>query len=147
MAIKMKTIQWQSKEYYEGIALRNQHLNQPSGLTLITDAPIQEELAIHLAAIIDQRVVGTLFLDNTDRENTAQIKQVAVSDAYRGMKIGQSLMAYAELIARQQGYEEIFLTARESAWLFYEKLGYESSGNTFIKSQGLILKPYIKRLQ
>ena len=23
MAIKMKTIQWQSKEYYEGIALRN----------------------------------------------------------------------------------------------------------------------------
>ena len=63
------------------------------------------------------------------------------------MKIGQSLMAYAELIARQQGYEEIFLTARESLWLFYEKLGYESSGNTFIKSQGLILKPYIKRLQ
>ena len=143
--MQLKTIQWLSKEYFEGIDLRNEQLNIPSNLTLITDAPVDEELAIHLVAVINQKVVATLFLDHTDNPHQAQIKQVAVSPDYRGNNIGKSLMNYAETIAYQQGYQSIILNARDSAWRFYEKLGYVAVDQPFPKG-GMVMQPYYKSL-
>lgn len=141
--IKMKVVAWQSAEYYSAIELRNNNLNHPSGLSLITSAPLQEEQAIHLVALIRGEVVGTLFLDVTERENVAQIKQVAVSPEHRGRKIGQHLMTYAENVAIQQGYQEIVLYARESAWTFYEKLNYVSFGEQ--ASNGANIMQYYRK--
>lgn len=143
--MELKKINWHSEEYFEGIRLRNEQLNSPSGLTLLTDAPIQEKLAIHLVAIIDNKVVATLFLDNTSEAHVAQIKQVAVSSDYRGKNIGRALMQYAELVASQQGYTSIILNARDSAWHFYEKVGYTAIGNRFNKKD-MIMQPYYKSL-
>ncbi|MGX6961470.1 GNAT family N-acetyltransferase [Vagococcus xieshaowenii] len=143
--MQLKTIQWLSEEYFEGINLRNEQLNIPSNLTLITDAPVDEELAIHLVAVIDQKVVATLFLDNTSHPHQAQIKQVAVSPDYRGKNIGKSLMNYAEAIALQQGYQSIILNARDSAWKFYEKLGYVAVDQPFEKGS-MMMQPYYKSI-
>ncbi|MBE9390463.1 GNAT family N-acetyltransferase [Vagococcus salmoninarum] len=144
--LKLKTVKWQSKEYIQGIVLRNNSLNRPSGLPLLTSVPLQEESAVHLVAIINGQVVGTLFLDQTERNKVAQIKQVAVSSDYRGQHIGQQLMAYAEKVARQLGYHEVVLNARDSAWLFYEKLGYQSFGETYHNHE-MVMQPYRKVLK
>lgn len=136
--LTIKTVAWQSIDYLTAIELRNSNLNRPSGLALITAAPVQEELAIHLVATIEDKVVGTLFIEKTERENVGQIKQVAVSSEFRGRQIGQHLMAYAEKLASQQGYHEIVLNARESAWTFYEKLNYTSFGEQTFNGANLM---------
>lgn len=141
--LKLKMVPWQSPEYFAAIKLRNDSLNRPSGLSLITSPPDQEEHAMHIVATIKGEVVGTLFLDGTERDYVAQIKQVAVSSEHRGRKIGQHLMTYAENIAIQHSYQEIVLYARESAWQFYEKLHYVNFGEQ--ASNGANLMQYYRK--
>lgn len=141
--LKLKMVPWHSPEYFAAIDLRNDNLNRPSGLNLITQAPAHEASAIHIVAMIKDEVVGTLFLEGTERDYVAQIKQVAVSPEHRGRKIGQHLMTYAENVAIQEGYQEIVLYARESAWLFYEKLNYHNFGEQ--ASNGANLMQYYRK--
>jgi predicted GNAT family N-acyltransferase len=61
-----------------------------------------------------------------------QVRQVTVSRIARGMGVGRALMAAVEEHARTQGAIEIWLNARECAVGFYERLGYERFGNSFV---------------
>ncbi len=141
--LKLKIVSWQSPEYLSAIKLRNDSLNRPSGLDLITHPPTHEKHVVHIVAMIKGDVVGTLFLDHTERDGVGQIKQVAVSSEYRGRKIGQYLMTYAENVAIQMGYQEVVLYARESAWAFYEKLHYVNFGEQ--ASNGANMMQYYRK--
>ena len=144
-AIEFQVITWGSSAYIASLDLRNQSLNIPSQLPLLTAPPLEERTALHIVAKANGTVIGTLFLAATKVETVAQIKQVAVSSDYRGQKIGQSLMTFAEHIAAEVGYEELILHARESAWLFYEKLGYHADGIVYHNGANQ-MQPYRKAL-
>ena len=59
------------------------------------------------------------------------MRQLAVRPDSQGEGIGRTLVRYSESFARDRGYQEIFLHARETAVTFYRKLDYELEGDQF----------------
>ena len=85
--------------------------------------------ATHLAALVDQEVVGTLRI--VEHEGTAKIGRVAVRAVARRNGIGARLMEHAAAIVRGRGFGEIVLHAQLSVAAFYRRLGYVEEGETF----------------
>ena len=85
--------------------------------------------AMHLAALRDGEVVGTLRL--LRHAQTAKIGRVAVRAALRRAGIGRRLMERAAAIAAEQGFTEILLHAQVSVADFYRRLGYVPEGDVF----------------
>ncbi|MDT2829421.1 GNAT family N-acetyltransferase [Vagococcus carniphilus] len=102
---------------------------------MITTLPIEEKNNFHLVVIVEGEVVGTLMLSRMN-QTTMRIEQVAISKKVQGQGLGVTLIEYAEEFSSELGFQYIFLTGRESAWSFYEKLGYE--GNGVVEMNGTI---------
>jgi len=85
--------------------------------------------AIHLVAILDEAVVGTLRI--LQHEGTAKIGRVAVRAAARGAGIGGRLMERAAEMVRERGFDEIVLHAQITVAGFYRRLGYVEEGEPF----------------
>jgi predicted GNAT family N-acyltransferase len=66
-------------------------------------------------------------------EHCIKMRQLAVRESYQGKGVGRELVNYAESFAKGRGNEEIVLHARETVRGFYEKLGYEAEGDSFIE--------------
>jgi GNAT superfamily N-acetyltransferase len=58
---------------------------------------------------------------------------MAVHHKLQKTGIGAAMMNYAEHVARDAGFKKMVMNARKTATGFYEKLGYEISGNEFIE--------------
>ena len=65
--------------------------------------------------------------------NTLRLRQMAVNNNLQGKGIGASIMSFAENIARDKGYKNMMMHARDSAIGFYEKFGYKVMGDEFIE--------------
>ncbi|MCL2176443.1 MAG: GNAT family N-acetyltransferase [Firmicutes bacterium] len=74
-----------------------------------------------------------------------KMRQVAVRENTRGLGIGKHLMLCAESYAIKSGFAEIFMSARDSVYTFYEKLGYKFKGKEYIEV-GLPHKIMYKKL-
>jgi ribosomal protein S18 acetylase RimI-like enzyme len=61
-----------------------------------------------------------------------QIRQVAVSPDARRLGVGRALMLALESRAAEEGARETWLNARDSAYRFYEALGYVLEGPEFV---------------
>ena len=77
-------------------------------------------------------LLGSAWLLPAAGDASRQVRQVAVDPAAHGRGIGSALMAAIELLAAEQGARELWLNARDSAYGFYERLGYGFAGDTFI---------------
>ena len=130
----LKIVQWNSKEYWAGISLRNKLLKTSAGQPWITKVPKAEKKDMHIAAFINGEVVGTLLLSKRTAA-VVQIKQVAIDGVYQGFGVGKKLLGFAEKIAELLNFETVFLTGRSQAWGFYEQLGYQSLGQPYTESQ------------
>ncbi|MGG5330779.1 hypothetical protein IGI46_001910 [Enterococcus sp. AZ163] len=135
---------WNSSDYWKGIKLRNNLLMESAGKPPITFAPTEERNDWHLVVRVDHEVMATLLLHPINGQ-IAQIKQVAVSQYCQGMGLGKKLIAYAENVAQNLGFELVFLTGRKQAWYFYEKLAYESFAETYVDHE-VELKIFKKNL-
>jgi predicted GNAT family N-acyltransferase len=89
----------------------------------------EDDTAIHLAAIRDGEVVGTLRL--LQHDGTAKIGRVAVRAALRKSGIGRRLMDHGAAIALRKGFAEILLHAQVTVAEFYWRLGYVAEGDVF----------------
>ena len=81
-----------------------------------------------LFVLLDDRVVGTLALMRTDKDEILELTKMAVSPNMRGRKIGQQLMKYSIDFARSKGYDALLLysnTILENAIYIYRKYGFE----------------------
>jgi len=58
---------------------------------------------------------------------------MAVQKNRQGLGIGESMMQFAENIARDRGFKTITMHARETAIGFYERYGYKTKGDEFIE--------------
>jgi predicted GNAT family N-acyltransferase len=86
----------------------------------------------HLLARVDGRPVGTLRL-RWPSAGIAKIERVAVLPEARGLKIGRRLVQAALGLARERGCEAALLHAQVRVRRFYEELGFEAVGDTFIE--------------
>ena len=119
-----------SVAYEESIALRYQVLRKPLGLSYDPAELAGEKDSFHFALREGAELVACLVLKPLD-ERCIKMRQLAVGKSSQGKGFGRELVKYAHSFARERGYAEIVLHARETARGFYEKLGYQLEGNPF----------------
>lgn len=132
MNLKIKEIKPGTEEYRLELELRTRILRAPLGLNYSTADISEETNDIHLGAFDGEQIVGCLLLRPVDAQ-LLKMRQVAVSHEYQGKGIGKQLVLASEEVARGIGVTELHLHARETAVLFYRKLGYEVYGSPFLE--------------
>lgn len=131
--IVVRQIPWNSKEYEQELALRNEILRVPLGMNLYEQDLSQENTYWHVGAFLDDRLVGTLlFIDRG--EGVTQMRQVAVAQDMRRQGIGRQMVQYGENLVREKGFSTIILDARKVALEFYLSLGYQVTSEEIILS-------------
>jgi predicted GNAT family N-acyltransferase len=88
-----------------------------------------DAVAIHLVALDDDDVVGTLRIVVSG--SAAKIGRMAVLAAKRRNGIGSALMDRAHEVLQGMNVKEITLHAQLSAKEFYARLGYREEGEVF----------------
>ncbi|MGF1571516.1 MAG: GNAT family N-acetyltransferase, partial [Sumerlaeia bacterium] len=137
--------------YAQQLALRDQHLHQPFGISFLPEYQEQEHLILHEGAFHGQTLVGTvvakffnqdsalvappktLGIENPEAHGLAAILgQMIVHPQYRGHGIGWQLVQRIEHQIAAQGFTQLTLKARDEAVGFYEKLGYSREGELYV---------------
>jgi predicted GNAT family N-acyltransferase len=121
-----------TKEYDQTVALRDEVLRRPLGLELNLEELAEESDSFHLTCWRGDMLAACLVLKPLSC-NRVRMRQLAVHRGLQGQGIGRMLVKNSELFARDHGYEEIVLHARETAVGFYEKTGYEVDGDRFVE--------------
>jgi len=79
----------------------------------------------------DDRVIGAARLLPVAGDPLRQIRQVAVAHDAHGNGLGRRLLLELERVALEQGARELWLNSRDSAYGFYERLGFTKDGAEF----------------
>ncbi len=108
------------KDYYY---LRWKVLRKPLGLEEGTEKDDLENQSIHRLVKVSNQVVGVGRLHFIENKK-AQIRYMAVEDDFRGKGIGRLIADEFIRISKERKMLKIILCARESALIFYEKLGF-----------------------
>ena len=127
----IKLIKTGTKEYDEMVDLRKKVLLDPFG---ISHAYIDPEKEMHdfLIGAFEDKLIGCCML--TKKGNAIlQLRQMVVDDAYQNKGVGAAIIAFAEAIAKENGFQKMMLHARDSAMGFYSKYGYEIVGDEFLE--------------
>ena len=126
----LKIIDHGSKEYRQMVHLRNEILRKPLGLKINEEELEREKDEILIGAFEEEKMLGCCMLIN-EGEKLCRLRQMAVLNNLQGKGIGRALMIFAENIARDRGYRKITMHARKTATGFYERLGYQITGDEF----------------
>lgn len=128
----LKVIYHGTKEYDQMVKLRYEIMRKPQGLSFSDDELEKEKDDILIGAFDDDAIIGCCMLTKIDN-NCTRLRQMAVQKNKQGKGIGESMMAFAENIARDRGYKRMMMHARDTAIGFYEKYGYRVKGDEFIE--------------
>ncbi|WP_114792195.1 GNAT family N-acetyltransferase [Niabella yanshanensis] len=128
----LKIIDFGTKEYQQMIDLRNEILRKPLGMELESSDIEADKENILIGAFEEEKMLGCCILVK-EGDLGVILRQMAVRNQLQGKGIGRALMEFAETIARDIGYREISMHARSSAAGFYEKMGYNVTGDEFLK--------------
>jgi predicted GNAT family N-acyltransferase len=130
--VQIKEFGFDSDEYKNELELRDKVLRKPLGMNLYDENLEADKNDIHIGAFINNRIVGVLILT---RLNSTELKmrQVAVDEDFRAMKIGTEMVRFAEEYSKKMGYSTMLLNARKTAVAFYEKLGYTKVSGEFLE--------------
>jgi hypothetical protein len=134
----------ESPEYRQAVDLRLRVLRRPIGLDLSEEQLAREDFEFHLVAIERDQVIGCLVLTPLT-EGQIKMRQVAVAPETQGNGIGSQMVAESERLAREKGFGQMVLNARETAVAFYLHLDYELVGEPFIEV-GIPHRKMAKRL-
>jgi len=130
MNITFKSFTHDSPLYEESIVLRNRILIEAVGRHEDCRDFDFPEKDIYISAFDGDVLIGTAIITPLD-DNTVQMRQMAVDDAYQGQGVGKAIAHEFERIVLQNGYSKVILHAREVAVPFYKVLGYELVGDVF----------------
>jgi len=126
----LKIIDHGTKEYQQMINLRNEILRKPLGLKFEPDELEREKEDVLIGAFDDDKLIGCCLITRVD-STTCRLRQMAVPSTLQHKGIGASLVSFAENVARDIGYKIMMMHARKTAKGFYEKFGYQVSGDEF----------------
>ncbi|MEP7163923.1 MAG: GNAT family N-acetyltransferase [Ferruginibacter sp.] len=128
----LKQIDHGTGEYKKMIALRQQILRQPLGLSFSFEELEREKEDLLIAAFDDDDMLGCCLLSKINND-TLRLRQMAVQNNLQGKGIGASIMSFVENLARDKGYKCLMMHARNTAIGFYERFGYKIRGNEFME--------------
>lgn len=126
----LKIIEHGSPEYRKMVALRNDILRKPLGLSFSEDELAREADDILIGAFDDDDILACCLLTAETGERV-RLRQMAVLNNLQGKGIGATMMNFAENVARDRGFHMMSMHARKSAIGFYEKLGYKTCSAEF----------------
>lgn len=127
----LKIIDYGSDEYRLMLQLRYEILRAPLGLQLENDDVVYDRENVLIGAFEDEKLLACCMLQQY--KGQILLRQMAVKNDLQGKGIGRALMNFAENIAHDMGYREISLYARKAVTGFYEKQGYKSNSDEFIR--------------
>lgn len=130
--ISVGLIEYDSEQYLESVALRQDVLRTPLGLKFTKENMVTDADELHIAASDGTSIVGILLLRPLS-ENTVKMRQVAVRKELQGAGIGKQMVAYSESLAHSMGFKVIELNARKVALAFYLSQGYTQVGDEFLE--------------
>ncbi|MFC6464832.1 GNAT family N-acetyltransferase [Marinilactibacillus sp. GCM10026970] len=142
--LMIKKIMTEDEAYQGALTLRDKVLRKPLGIRLEQEAKSSEEDAHHFVVLLENKVIGTLFLIETESQ-IYQMRQVAVDQDYQGKSIGKQLVVEAEKWAKDFGVKKIWMHARQNAWPFYEALGYVYASDEYMQI-GIVHKTMEKQV-
>jgi predicted GNAT family N-acyltransferase len=116
------------KAYY---ALRYSVLREPWNQPLGSEILADEQDAIHIMAIENEKVLGVARMHES-APHQGQVRCVAVATDQQGKGVGKAIMQALELQAEAKGWREIVLEARENAVPFYKSLGYQIEQESYL---------------
>lgn len=130
--IEIKIIEHNSLEYQQMVALRTDILRRPLGLFYTKQQLDLEKSDTLIAAFENQKILGCCILSEFESQ-IIQLRQMAVAadQQYRG--IGAKIISFAQNYCLQNQYKSIFLHARATAVVFYQKLGYKVIGEEYFE--------------
>lgn len=128
----LKLIEYGSPEYEQMLALRENILRKPLGLTFEPVDLAHEDHDILIGAFEEDDILGCCMLIE-ENPTTVRLRQMAVYNEKQGKGIGRALMNFAENLARDRGYKLLNMHARKNAIGFYEKMGYQVTSNEFLE--------------
>jgi len=114
-------------------------LDENEAIRIFNTMKIYPDYRLYLAEL-DGKAVGTftlLIMDNIAHKGakSAVLEDVVVSESMRGKGIGTLMMAYAGNLAKEKGCYKLAFSSnknRTDAHRFYEKLGFEQHGISFL---------------
>lgn len=115
--------------YAKERALRYEVLRRPLGMPPGSEIFPFEAESLHLVAIEGDSVIGCVLF--RPQRRTGRLFAMAVAEEKRGRGVGAALVARLEAHLCDQGFQEVFLHARDDALGFYERLGYRLDGEPF----------------
>lgn len=132
IVMALKQIDYGSKEYKQMVDLRYEILRRPLGLNFSEDQLIKEKDDVLIGAFDEDEMLGCCVL-TSQGNGCVRLRQMAVQKNLQGKGIGESILHFAENIARDKGYKTLMMHARDTAIRFYEKFGYKINGEQFIE--------------
>jgi len=128
----LKQIYHGSKEYQQMVELRLEILRKPLGLSFSPEELEKEKDDILIGAFDEEEMTGCCILTNIN-DNSVKLRQMAVMKNMQGKGIGETIIQFAENIARDKGYKTLTMHARDTALGFYEKYDYKIEGEGFLE--------------
>lgn len=118
-------------EFAQYFRIRWQTLRAPWGEPEGSEKDEREDETLHRAAFRGDEIVGVARIQKNSIDE-AQIRYMGVVEECRGYGIGRLLVESLEEAAREKGFKQIILDARENAVGFYIVLGYEVVGESYL---------------
>ena len=117
----------ENADYNRIFRLRWEILRRPWGQAEGSEQDKEEFTSIHRAIINTENEDVVLACGRIQQieENLAQVRYMAVNDAFRGQGLGSTVLKSLEEAAQEMEINRVFLHAREPAVSFYLRLGYQ----------------------
>ena len=119
-----------SDELADAMAVRRTVFVEEQGVPEHLEVDGNDDSATHFVAYDGDRPVGAARLRTYDGSR-AKVERVAVLEPERGAGVGRRLMDVLETTAAEAGFESLVLHAQVPVVGFYERLGYEVTGEEF----------------
>ena len=130
MPLSFIEIKYGSDAYVQMTELRRKILRRPLGLDFTEEELSKEQEDCFLCVFDKNELIACCILSNPLDDNI-KLRQMAVEQQAQKKGIGAALLSFAEEMAVGKGFRSIRLNARLTAMNFYEKYGYDASGNVF----------------
>ncbi len=130
MEIQIKKVETE-KEKEQALAIRYHVFVNEQNVPPEEEIDKWDDIAVHFLASISDQPVGTGRLRWLN-SHVGKVERVAVMPKYRGTGVGKAIMTTMEAYARSRGTTEILLYAQTQAAAFYQRLGYQKEGDTFL---------------
>ncbi|MGG5325693.1 hypothetical protein IGJ83_003334 [Enterococcus pernyi] len=120
-----------SKEYDESLILRDEILRKPLGVSIFNQDYSHEIESIIIGAFEQKKLIGVGIMSSIDSKKR-KLEFLCVDKNIQSQGVGKQILEYLENIAVRENSKIIELDARFTAVGFYNKMGYETYGDTYL---------------